>query len=77
MPSPTAEIQSFGTPTVKAGVLTQPITLAGEVHGFSAPAAKWRDVAWSILSMTEVAKPRPQPVENARPPAKKPNGRLL
>jgi hypothetical protein len=76
MPLPTVEIQAFGHPSVKDGVLTQPVTLAGEVHGFSAPVAAWRKFAWQILADTEVKRPR-RPVAVVREPVAKPNGRLL
>ncbi len=76
MPLPTVEIQAFGRPSVKDGILTQPITLGGEVHGFSGPVDAWRKFAWQILADTEVKRPR-QARSGAREPITKPSGGLL
>lgn len=76
MPLPTVAIEAFGRPSVKDGVLTQPVTLAGEEHGFSAPVAAWRKFAWQILADTEVKRPRPAR-GGAREPLTKPSGGLL
>lgn len=49
MPLPPAEIQAFALPSVEDGVLTQPIRVRGEVHGFSAPVSIWVAAARDIL----------------------------
>ena len=73
MPLPTTEIQAFGRPTVKDGVLSQPVTLGdGSQQVLAAPAAKWRKAAWEILAATEASKPRV-----SRNPILKPAGRIL
>jgi len=74
MPLPTAEIQAFSRPTVKDGVLTQPVTLAGEAHGLCAPASAWRAAAWQILAVTEANKPR---ARSATAAVRKPSGGIL